>query len=90
MPLTSEQKEEIMSAYRGHEKDTGSTALQVALLSARISSMTEHLKRNPKDFACRRGLMMLVGQRRRLMNYYKRTASVAAYQSLIQSLGLRK
>ena len=90
MPLAQAKKEEVYLQYRRDEKDTGSTKLQIAVLTARISALTEHLKLNPKDFACQRGLQMLVGQRRRLMNYYKRTVSTDIYKELLAQLGIRK
>lgn len=88
MSLTQEKKQEIISQYQAHETDTGSSALQVALLSARISQLTEHLKKNDKDYSCRRGLLKLIGQRKRLLNYIKDNKP-RDYQNLIEKLGIR-
>lgn len=90
MALTQEKKKEIVKKYGNNEKDTGSSAVQIAIMSRRISELTEHLKINKKDFACRRGLMVLVGKRRRLLNYVKANSTPEAYKELITSLGLRK
>ena len=90
MPLTVEQTKEIIKTYGASEKDTGSTAVQIALLSARIKGLTEHLKINKKDFATRRGLLMLVGQRRRLLRYFKDTHTAEEYKTLITGLEIRK
>jgi small subunit ribosomal protein S15 len=90
MALTKEQKKEIAQQYAQGEKDTGSAPVQIAMLTKRISDLTEHLKANKKDFACQRGLMVLVGRRRRLLNYFKRNNSPEAYKELITKLGLRK
>ncbi len=83
------QKETTISEHRAHDKDTGSTEVQVALLTARISSLTEHLRANRKDHHSRRGLMQLVGQRRRLLRYLN-AEGVGRYKSLIAKLGLRR
>ena len=80
---------DIKAEYGRHEKDTGSTEVQVALLTSRILHLTEHMKVHKKDHATERGLLKLVGRRRRLLNYLRRT-DVNGYQSLIQRLGLRK
>jgi small subunit ribosomal protein S15 len=90
MVLSASKKEAVFEQYRRHETDTGSFELQIAVLSTRISELTEHLKLNPKDFACRRGLQMLVGRRRRLMNYAKRKLTEVAYKELLAALGIRK
>ncbi|HEV8176249.1 MAG TPA: 30S ribosomal protein S15 [Gemmatimonadales bacterium] len=89
MTLTVEAKREIVTKFGKDETDTGSTAVQVALLSARISELTEHLREHKKDHHSRRGLLMLVGQRRRLLNYL-RSSDLDRYRSLIQELGLRR
>ena len=89
MPLTSEVKTEIIQKHGQHEGDTGSPEVQVALLTRRISDLTEHLRANRKDHHSRRGLHMMVGQRRRLLNYL-RGKDVARYRSLIAVLGLRR
>lgn len=90
MALTKEEKKEIMAAYAQDANDTGRTEVQIAQLSKLISKLTEHLKVNKKDYSCRRGLMMLVGQRRRLLNYFKKKAGREAYKELITKQGLRK
>ncbi len=82
-------KPEIVKEHRTHEKDTGSPEVQIAILTARIKSLTEHLKTHRKDHASRRGLLMLVGQRNRTLRYLKRNAA-PRYQALIERLGLRK
>lgn len=79
----------VVNEYRRHESDTGSPEVQVALLTERIEHLTEHLKVHKKDHHSRRGLLMLVGQRRRLLNYLKGT-DVERYRSLIGRLGLRR
>ena len=89
MPLTTEAKGSIISEHRVHGTDTGSTEVQVALLSTRITSLTEHFKTHEKDHHSRRGLMMLVGQRRRLLDYLKHK-SQTRYESVISRLGIRK
>lgn len=90
MPLTKEKKSELVSKYGRNEQDTGSPEVQVAMLSKRIRDLTEHLKKNPKDFACRRGMLMLVGKRRRLLNYYKKKVNTEQYRKLITTLKIRK
>jgi small subunit ribosomal protein S15 len=87
--VTAERRAEIIKEYALKEGDTGSPEVQVALLSERISSLTEHLKTHPKDFHSRRGLLVLVGQRRGLLDYTKKK-SQARYESLIGRLGLRR
>lgn len=87
--VTAERRAEIIKEYALKEGDTGSPEVQVALLSERISSLTEHLKAHPKDFHSRRGLLVLVGQRRGLLDYTKKK-SQARYESLIGRLGLRR
>ncbi len=88
MSLTQEKKQEIMSQYQVHETDTGSSDLQVALLTARISQLTEHLKVNKKDHSSRRGLLKIIGKRKRLLGYIKRK-NPRGYQELIKKLGIR-
>ncbi|MFW5769834.1 MAG: 30S ribosomal protein S15 [Spirochaetota bacterium] len=83
------QKNEIIDKYRKHETDTGSAEVQIALLSERISHLTDHFKVHKKDHHSRRGLLKLVGQRRRLLNYL-RNKNIDRYRDLIQSLGLRR
>jgi len=89
MPLPKEQKTAIMADYATQPGDTGSPEVQIALLSARISQLTEHLKMHKKDHHSRRGLLMLVGQRRRLLNYLTKT-DIARYRSIVSRLGLRR
>ena len=87
--MTKERKLEIIKEFGANEKDTGSTAVQIALLSERISYLTEHLKNHPKDHHSRRGMLMLVGQRRGLLNYLK-SKDINAYRELIAKLGIRR
>lgn len=89
MPLAKEKKQELIGEFRRHESDTGSTPLQVALLTERIRHLTEHLKVHKKDHHSRLGLLKLVGQRRRLLNYLRRE-DPAGYRELIQRLGIRR
>ena len=87
--VEQERKSELVSKFRVHDKDTGSPEVQVALLSERINMLTEHFKTHKKDHHSRRGLLKLVGQRRRLLDYLKRK-DVTRYKSLIDGLGIRK
>lgn len=89
MSLTKEKKTEVIGKFASHEGDTGSPEVQVALLTARINDLTEHLRTHRKDHHSRRGLLMLVGQRRRLLNYLNRH-DVERYRSIVQELGLRR
>ena len=89
MSLTKEKKTELIGKFASHEGDTGSPEVQVALLTARINDLTEHLRTHRKDHHSRRGLLMLVGQRRRLLNYLNRH-DVERYRSIVQELGLRR
>ena len=89
MPLTAERKGTIIQEFRRHESDSGSPEVQVAILSERISYLTDHLKAHRKDHHTRRGLLKLVGQRRRLLNYLRAT-EFARYTALIERLGLRR
>ena len=89
MALAKEAKEKIVSDFRTHDSDTGSPEVQVALLSERINYLTEHFKVHAKDHHSRRGLLKLVGQRRRLLDYLKSKDS-DRYAALIQRLGIRK
>lgn len=89
MPLTSEKRREIVKKFGKDEKDTGRTEVQVALISHRILELTEHLKTHKDDHHSRRGLLKLVGQRRRLLNYLSQK-DVNRYRGLIQELGLRR
>jgi small subunit ribosomal protein S15 len=87
--LNPEVKKEIIERFKLHEKDTGSPEVQVAILSNRINYLTEHFKTHKKDHHSRRGLLKLVGQRRRLLNYLRKM-DVQRYQNVIKELGLRK
>ena len=87
--LTAEDKQEIVKKYGKDENDTGSTKVQVALLTARITYLTNHFKTHKHDHHSRRGLMKLVGSRRRLLNYLQ-TKDIEEYRSFIKELGLRK
>lgn len=87
--LTAEDKRAIMEKYGTGPNDSGSTAVQVALLTARLEYLGEHLQRNKKDHHSRRGLLQMVGQRRRLLTYLERE-NFAEYRKLIESLGLRR
>ena len=89
MGIAQEQRNTVVEQFRLHQTDTGSPEVQVALLSQRIEQLTGHFKIHLKDHHSRRGLLKLVGQRRRLLDYLKRT-DVERYQSLIQRLGIRK
>ena len=89
MSLTREKKTVVIGKFASHEGDTGSPEVQVALLTARINDLTEHLRTHRKDHHSRRGLLMLVGQRRRLLNYLNRH-DVERYRALVQELGLRR
>src|SRR5690625_84730 len=89
MSITREVKEQIIAEYATHEGDTGSPEVQVAVLSHRISNLTEHLKDHPHDHHTRRGLMALVGRRRRMLQYLY-SEDIERYRSLIERLGLRK
>jgi small subunit ribosomal protein S15 len=87
--LTKARKTSIISGYQTHGSDTGSPEVQVAILSERITYLTEHFKTHAKDHHSRRGLMMLVGQRRRLLDYLK-SKDLTRYRGLIEKLGIRK
>ena len=87
--ITKEQKAEIAATYGVKEGDTGSPEVQVAVLTARIAELTEHLKANPKDHHSRRGLLKMVGQRRNLLAYLK-GKDIERYRAIVQKLGLRK
>ena len=87
--MTKERKQEIISTYRRDEKDTGSSEVQIALLTERINELTEHLKVHVKDNHSRRGLLKMVGKRRNLLNYLART-DVQRYRDIVEKLGLRK
>jgi small subunit ribosomal protein S15 len=89
VPLASEKKQQIFAEYGTVERDTGSPEVQVAMLTQRISDLTEHLKFHKHDHHSRRGLLLLVGRRRRLLNYLAKT-DITRYRTLIERLGLRR
>lgn len=89
MALTAEEKQEIIAKYATREGDTGSPEVQVALLSKRIADLTEHLKEHKHDHHSRRGMQLMIGDRRRLLDYLKRV-DINRYRSLIERLGLRR
>ncbi len=89
MVMTVERKQEVIDQFQLHEGDTGSPEVQIALLSERISYLTEHFKNHKKDHSSRRGLLKLVGQRRRLLDYLK-NSDIERYRSIIDRLGIRK
>ncbi|MBR4800121.1 MAG: 30S ribosomal protein S15 [Clostridia bacterium] len=87
--MDKEAKQAIIAQYARKEGDTGSPEVQIALLTARITELTEHLKNHPKDHHSRRGLLMMVGQRRNLLNYLS-SMDIERYRAIVKSLGLRK
>jgi len=89
MALQTSQKQQLIQKFRSHEKDTGSTEVQIALLTERINYLTEHFKNHGKDFHSRRGLLKIVNQRRKLIEYLK-TKNSEKYKKLIQELNIRK
>jgi small subunit ribosomal protein S15 len=89
MSLTQTRKQELIGEYQTHETDTGSSDLQVAILTERINQLTGHLKANPKDHASRRGLLKMIGRRRRLLSYIQKK-DAQRYQDLIARLGIRR
>ena len=89
MSITPQRKEELINEFAVGTNDTGSAEVQVAILSERIRNLTEHLREHKKDFHSRRGLLMMVGKRRRLLDYLK-SRDAERYQTLIQRLGLRR
>lgn len=89
MSITKERKNELITEYRRSDTDTGSPEVQIAVLSERIEALTQHLKQHQKDHAGRRGLLMLVSRRRRLLDYV-RSKDVNRYQTIISQLGIRK
>ncbi len=89
MVLEIDKKKEIIGIYQKHEKDTGSPEVQIALLSSRIQYLTEHFKSHKKDHHSRRGLLKIVGQRRRLLDYLKKK-DIERYRTVIQQLGIRR
>jgi small subunit ribosomal protein S15 len=89
MPLTKEKRDELIKTYGKSEKDTGTTSVQIALLTGRINQLTEHFHTNPKDHLSRRGLLKMVGKRRKLLDYLIRE-DLEGYRALIQKLGIRR
>ena len=89
MPLTKDRKQELIKKYGKNEQDTGTSEVQIAMLTERIKELTEHFKTHKKDFHSRRGLLKLVGQRRRLLDYMIRT-NLEGYRALIKELGIRR
>ena len=89
MALTQQRKQELMSEYQVHETDTGSADLQVAMLTDRINQLTQHLRTNQKDHSSRRGLLKMIGRRKRLLSYIQ-NKDVERYQKLIARLGIRR
>jgi small subunit ribosomal protein S15 len=87
--LATERKQEIIGKFKSHETDTGSPEVQIALLSERITTLTEHFRTHKKDHHSRRGLLKMVGQRRRLLDYLK-SRDVERYRKVIQVLGIRR
>ena len=88
MSINLKNKSEIIAKFGENEKDTGSAKVQIALLTQKISELTEHLKANKKDFATKRGLLMMVGKRKRLLSYYK-SQDLEGYRSLLKELNIR-
>ena len=89
MSITADRKAEVIKKFAGADKDTGSPEVQVAILTERITNLTEHLKTHAKDFHSRRGLLVMVGKRRRLLDYVRKKDE-ARYKSLIGELGIRR
>lgn len=89
MSIDAEKKHDLMVQYATHDNDTGSPEVQIAILTERIKNMSAHMETHPKDFHSRRGLLMMVGNRRRLLDYLKRK-NESSYKSLIAKLGLRR
>jgi small subunit ribosomal protein S15 len=89
MPLTQERKQELVAKFGDGDADTGKTEVQVALLTERINELTEHLRTHSKDHHSRRGLLMMVGRRRRFLNYLQ-SSDLERYRTLVRELGLRK
>jgi small subunit ribosomal protein S15 len=89
MSITTERKQELVKEFGANENDTGSAEVQVAILTERIKNLTEHMREHKQDFHSRRGLLVMVGQRRRLLDYMKRKDR-ARYDATIQKLGLRR
>ena len=88
MAVTKEKKKELITQYQKNKKDTGSTQVQISILTERINDLTNHLTANPKDYHSQRGLLMLVGKRRRLLNYLE-TIEIDSYRRLLDQLDIR-
>jgi small subunit ribosomal protein S15 len=88
MAIENKNKTDIIAKYQLHENDRGSAPVQIALLTARINDLTDHFRKNPKDHHSRRGLLMMVGKRRRLLEYLRKT-DIERYRQLLDDLGLR-
>jgi len=89
LPVEKQRKQELLKEFQEHPKDTGSPEIQIALLTERINASTQHLKTCPKDFSARRGLLKMVGKRRRLLDYLKKNEP-ESYQKIIKKLNIRK
>lgn len=89
MPVTKETKQAVIERYRKHESDTGSAEVQIALYTERINHLTDHLRSHPKDKHSRRGLLLLVGRRRRVLDYLK-NKDIERYRNVIRALGIRR
>lgn len=87
--ITKDRKQELITAYGAHDNDTGAPEVQIAIFSERINNLTDHLKDHPKDHSTRRGLLQLVGKRRRLLNYLQEN-EIERYRTIIDELGIRK
>ncbi len=89
MPITQEARQELIAEHKRHEADTGSAEVQIALLSQRIARLTDHLREHKKDHHSRRGLLKMVGQRRRLLRYLQ-NSDIMRYRAIVEKLGLRR
>ncbi len=89
MAITNERKQELIETYRTHESDTGSPEVQIAILTENINNLNDHLRQHKKDHHSRRGLLMMVGQRRSLLSYLK-NKDITRYRTVIQKLGIRR
>ncbi len=89
MTLVQEKKKQVIDTFKVHSRDTGSAEVQIAILSERINNLTEHFKHHKKDFHSRRGLLMLVGRRRRLLSFLKKK-DISKYETILEKLSLRK
>jgi small subunit ribosomal protein S15 len=89
MPISQESRQELITEHKRHESDTGSAEVQIALLSQRITRLTDHLREHKKDHHSRRGLLKMVGQRRRLLRYLQ-NSDIMRYRAIVEKLGLRR